>query len=125
MTAELSGLHPPPTVVAWRVICSNSRARGGRSGSNPGGTRFHPRSRGRSGQQRARAQLDALAVDDGRAGAAHHVEPLVGALVAVVRPALDLSGAERHLGRLRVLVAEHHAEAVAELKVLVLHGTLL
>jgi hypothetical protein len=44
--------------------------------------------------------------------------------VAVVPAALGFAGAERHLGRLGVGIAEDDAEAVAELQVLVLHAAL-
>src|SRR5262249_58163341 len=50
------------------------------------------------------------------------VQPLVGAPVPVVRPALGLAGGQRHLRRLGVLVAQDDAEPVPELKVPVPHG---
>src|SRR5262249_61071197 len=75
--------------------------------------------------QRALAQLDPLAVHDGHAGARDDVEPLVRAAVAVVWAASGLARSERHLSGLAVFVAQHDAEAVAELQVFVLHGILL
>src|SRR5262249_17857708 len=75
--------------------------------------------------QRASAELDPLPVHDGQAGAGDDGEPLIRAPVAIVRPALSLAGRQGHLGGLTVFVAQHDAEAVAELQVLVLHGNLL
>jgi hypothetical protein len=45
--------------------------------------------------------------------------------VAVVRPALGLVGAERHLGGLAAFVAKHDEETVAEPQGFVLHDFLL
>src|SRR5919197_603453 len=72
-------------------------------------------------KERPLAEEDLRAVHDRFAGPAHDIEPLVGPAMAVVRPALGLAGAERHLGRLRVLVPEHDTESGPELEVLVAH----
>src|SRR5262249_44899849 len=71
--------------------------------------------------ERPLPELDAPALDDGLALATDHEQPLVRALVPVVRSALGVAGGERHLGGLGVFIAEDDLEAVAELKVLVLH----
>jgi hypothetical protein len=67
-------------------------------------------------------KLDPLALDDGQALAADDEEPLVGAVVPVLRPALGVAGPESHLCRLGMAIAEQDAEALAEPEVLVLHG---
>src|SRR5262249_39289446 len=70
----------------------------------------------------ARAQRVPVAVDDGLARAGDDEEPLVGALVPVVRPALRRARRQRHLRHPGPLVAEHDPEPLAEPQVLVQHG---
>src|SRR5262249_7592695 len=73
-------------------------------------------------QQRALLQRVALAVDDGLPRPGDDVQPLVGAPVAIVRPALGFPGGQRHLCGLRAAVAQDDAETLPEPQALLLHG---
>src|SRR6185437_6281402 len=73
-------------------------------------------------EQRAGCQREPPPVHERLALAVHHVEPLVGAAMAIVRPALALSGSDDHGGRLRARVAERHAGSGPEAQGLALHA---
>lgn len=61
-----------------------------------------------------------LTYDDGPPLAGCQEQPVVHAIVAVVRHALGVTGSMGHLDGMRMLVAEDNLEAIAESQVLVL-----
>jgi hypothetical protein len=72
--------------------------------------------------ERSPTQRDPLAVHNRFSRSADDEQPLVGAAMTVVRPALGRAGLERHLGGLRPPVPERDAEPAAEAKVGVAHA---
>src|SRR5204862_5993770 len=67
-------------------------------------------------------QFMPLALDQRLAGAGEHVQPLIGAAMAIVRIAFGVTGRDHHLGGLRAPVARHDAESLAEAQLLQSHA---
>src|SRR5262245_21698377 len=63
-----------------------------------------------------------VAIDDGSARPFHHIEPLVGAPVEVIRTSFPAAGGEDHDGALRSAVGDREPEPLPETELFAFHA---